>query len=387
MIKHILILLLTLSYLTLSAQEFKGQLIDNDGESQDAYLLDPYKKSNYEFVLFYRYGHPTQLYASNYKRAIFSDDLIYTSIKIENSIDRVWSRLHFESDLIKLFLRHNKYYLEINDQVIDISKSQNLESLQLPDQLKKQWKQELKSSKLLPFKKVKTVLVAYHKQEKLKYKSYFNKRRSRLKIDVDLDLEVQVGLGFDGTKANINKSKNEQIEVNILSPRLFTNCRIHLPGGMKNSFASFGISMQKFNVEEDVHKSSTNGDNYYESEIQFLQVAVPLSYNIKVASINNFNIYAKAGAKIYFNIGDNGTLNSEYKVENIVRPRFQNLELAKKSSFAPIVGFLIDKKIGKQQFSLSLQYELYMEKGGSNPITPQVELNNSAITIGLAIKI
>ena len=222
-------------------------------------------------------------------------------------------------------------------------------------------------------------MVAYHKQEKIKFKSYFNTNQS--------NINIEIGLGLDISTANINKSKDEQIEVNTLSPRLFANCRIYLPRVMKNSFASFGLSIQKYSIEEDLHKPFTNSDNYYESEIQFLQVAVPLSYNIKVASINNFNIYAKAGAKIYFNIGDNGTLNSEYKVENIVRPRFQNLELAKKSSFAPIVGFLTDKKIGKQQFSLSLQYEHYMEKASSNPITPQVELNNSAITIGLAIKI
>ncbi|MDE5418507.1 hypothetical protein L3049_10855 [Labilibaculum sp. DW002] len=275
-------------------------------------------------------------------------------------------------------MRYNKYYLEINDQVIDISKSQNLESLQLPDQLKKQWKQALKSSKLLPFKKVKTVLVAYHKQEKIKFKSYFNTNQS--------NINIEIGLGLDISTANINKSKDEQIEVNTLSPRLFANCRIYLPRVMKNSFASFGLSIQKYSIEEDLHKPFTNSDNYYESEMKFLQVAVPLSYNIKVASINNFNIYAKAGAKIYFNIGDNGYLNTEYKVENIVRPVFQTLQLAKKTSFAPIVGFLLDKKLAKQQFSLSIQYEKYMENKDSSAKTPQIELNNSAISIGLAMK-
>ncbi len=378
MIKHTLLLFLIFISILSKAQEYRGQLIDNDGESKEVYFLDPYKKSNYEFILYFRYGHPTQLYASNYRRAIFSDDLIYTSIKVEESIEKVWARLHFENDLIKLYLRHNKYYLEINNQIIDISKFQNLESIQLPDQLKKQWKQALKSSKLLPFKKVKTVLIEYHKQEKIKYNSYFNTRKS--------STNIEVGLGLDISKANINKSKNEQIEINIISPRLFANYRIYLPRVMKNSFASVGISIQKHSVEEDVHKSFTNSNNYYESEINFLQVAIPLSFNMKVASLNKFDIYAKTGAKIYFNIGDNGSLNAEYKADNIVRPEFHKLQLAKKTSLAPIVGILIDKKFGKHQFSLSLQYEHYMESGASSIEIPEIVFNNSAITIGLAMK-
>ncbi|BAX79831.1 outer membrane beta-barrel protein [Labilibaculum antarcticum] len=380
MIKHILILLLTLSYLTLTAQEFKGQLIDNDGASKKVYLLDPYKKSNYESILFYRYGQPTKLYASDYRRAVFSDDLIYTSIKVEESNEKVWAQLHFESELIKLYLRYNNYYLETNNQVMDISKSQNLESLQLPDQLKKRWGQALKESKSLPFKKVKTILKEYHKQEKIKYRSYFNKRQSSMKI------EVEVGIGLNVSKANINKSNTEQFRVNIISPRLFANCRIYLPRVMENSFAGIGISILKYSMEEDIHKRFANSDNYYESEMKFLQVAIPLSFNMKIASLNNFDIYAKAGAKIYFNIGDNGTLNTEYKIENIVRPEQQELQLAKKDGLAPIAGFLIDKKFGKQQFSLSLQYEHYMESGASSTEIPEVVLNNSAITIGLAMK-
>jgi hypothetical protein len=382
MIKHILILLLTLSCFALTAQEYKGQLIDNDGASKEVYFLDPYKKSNYESILFYRYGHPTKLYASNYSRAVFSDDLIYTSIKVEESIEKVWAQLHFESKLIKLYLRYNNYYLEINNQVMDISKSQILESLQLPDQLKKRWKQALKDSKSLSFKKVKTVLKEYHKQEKIKFKSYFNKRQSIIKIEVD----VEVGLGLDISKANINKSNSEQFDVNIISPRLFANCRIYLPQIMKNSFTGIGISIQKYSVEEDIHKRFTNSDNYYESEIKFLQVAIPLSFNMKIASLNNFNIYAKAGAKIYFNIGDKGSLNAEYKVDNIVRSEQHELQLAKKDGLAPIAGILIDKKFGKRQFSLSIQYEHYMESGASSTEIPEIVLNNSAITIGLAMK-
>jgi len=378
MIKHTFLLFLILFSIQSVAQEYRGQLVDNDGSSKEVSFLNPYKKSNYESILYLHYGMPHELHAKYFIRAEFSDEIIYASINVEEFIEKVWAQVHFESKEVKLFLRYNKYYLEINKKVVEISKYQNLESLELPEKLKILWKQTQENSKALPFKKVKTLLKNYHKQESIEYKSYFNTPQSIPYIEF--------GVALISTKANINKSNNEQVDVNILSPRLFANCRIYFPRVMKNSFASFGISAQRYSLNKDTHQKTTNGDNYYESEIKFFQVAIPLAFNMKITSKNNFNIYAKAGIKIYYNIGSDGSLNTEYKIDNIVRPQSFKLQLAKESSLAPIAGFLIDKKFGKHQFSLSLQYEHYMESGANSPEVPEIELSNPAFTIGLAMK-
>ena len=313
MIKHTFLLFLILFSIQSLAQEYRGQLVDNDGNSKEVSFLNPYKKSNYESILYLHYGMPQELHAKYFKRAEFSDEIIYASINVEEFIEKVWVQIHFESENLKLYLRYRKYYLEVDGQIIEISKSQNLESLKLPKELLNKWRQAQDNSKALPFKKVKTLLRNYHKQESIEYKSYFNTPQSIPYIEF--------GVALSSTKANINKSNTEQVDLNILSPRLFANCRIYFPRVMKNSFASIGLSAQRYSLNKDTHQKTTNGDNYYESEIKFFQVAIPLAFNMKIASKNNFNIYAKAGVKIYYNSGSDGSLNTEYKIDNILQTK------------------------------------------------------------------
>ncbi|WP_321280074.1 outer membrane beta-barrel protein [Marinifilum fragile] len=377
MIRTLPLVLLLFIGTTLFAQEYRGKLIHNDGTSKEVSFLNPYSKNNYKEILYLHYGMEHELYAQNFKRAEFSKDLVYQSIEIKTN-QKVWARVHFESETIKLFLRYNSFYVEVDNTIYDISKIQSPSTLDIPKDLSDLWQSEMNGNKMLPFKTLKKLLVQYHKKNKIDYHTYFNKAKTIPYLEV--------GLGANYSNINLLISPSQKTNFSTVSPAIFINGRLYFSRLLKQSFVSLGIGFQKFKIEKDISTGSEDNENFHELNIKFQQISIPMSFNLTLLSKNEMKFYMRGGAKIYFNIGENGNLVSEYQIDKIVRTENSQLKLAKKSGFTPLLGLVANKKIGKSDLSFLLQYEKNMESGNPSNDHAQIEFSKSAITVGAAIK-
>ncbi|NOU60556.1 hypothetical protein [Marinifilum caeruleilacunae] len=377
MIKPLTTILFLFLCLTLSAQEYRGKLIHQDGTSKEVSFLDPYSKSNYKEILYLHYGIAHELYAENFKRAEFSDDIVYESIEISTG-EKAWARVHFESDIIALYQRYSSVYIKVDTKIIDISKRQTPSSFNIPNDLQKQWQSFLNKSNGLSFKKIKKLLIDYHKQKDLKYRRLFPNSVSKFNIEV--------GVGLAITSYNFIKSTDEQIDNQYFLPSINVGCRYILPRFLKNSFLNFSLSLQHLDIQKDTYENTTLKQVHYEYEIKSIQLAAQISLNKQVISFEDFKIYAKAGFLLYNNMGSDGTLNTEYVDGYIIRTQENSLQLAKKSGFIPLLALVVDKKIAKHQFSLSFQYEHFNESGKPSDEVSIIEFSKPMVKLGLAMK-
>ena len=377
MIKLIPLCLFLLANLCVSAQEYKGSLVHNDGTSKEIFLLNPYSKSNYKEILYLHYGITHQLYAENFKRVQFSDDIVYSSIEI-NPKKKVWARLHFESEIIKLYLRYNSLYIEVENKIYDISKRQTLSTFNIPENLKDIWQTQLTNTNKLSLKRLKKILIDYHKRNKINYDLYFNKPKSISNLEI--------GLAFDISKVNLSISNNEQIDLKSSAPGIFASCRFYFPRLIKNSFISSGLGISKYNFHNNKQVKQDNQYSFYETDIQLLHIYSQNTFNKKILNKANLDIHARLGFELYYKFGDDGKIVIEHQNNNIIRTENDIVKLSNNFGINPIIGFVADRSILNQDFSFYVMLKYYLENASSSPENPELEFNNAAISFGLSMK-
>lgn len=378
MIRNILTLTLLFLSCSLMGQEMVGTLVHNDGTAKEKYFLNLYKKSNYDAILYLHYGMPQELYAKYFKRVSSGDEVVYTTIKMEENGEKVWARLQFESKDIKLHQHRSRFFIECGDVLTEITKKQKPSDLQIPKDLIKEWKEKMKSSSRLSMGKLKKLLEKYHKKRGIDFNTYFN--------STNYIPYLEAGLAANFNSGNLLISSTEKTDFSSISPGLYMNTRLYFPRLLKKSFVSAGIMIQRFSIKKDLSTGSGNDQNFHEMDINFMQLSFPVSFNLSLFSKNEMDLYLRGGAKIYMNIGSDGNLVSELQENSVVRTEHRKLELAKKSGFAPLLGLVANKKFGKTEMSFLLQYEKNMESGSASDEKGQIEFSNSAFTIGAAIK-
>jgi hypothetical protein len=359
-------------------QEMVGTLVHNDGTAKEKYFLNLYRKSNYDAILYLHYGMPQELYAKYFKRVSSGDDIVYTTIKMDEDSEKVWARLQFESKDIKLHQHRKRFFIECGDVLTEITKNQNLDDLHIPNDLKLEWEEKLKSSPKLNLSKVKKLLEKFHKKKGTEFDTYFN---TPAYIPY---LEAGIGAGIN--KGNLLISRTEKTDFTSISPGIYMNTRLYMPRVLKQSFVSAGVMIQRFNIHKDISTEGGDNENFHELDINFIRVAVPISFNLSLFSKHEIDFYLSGGAKMYMNLGGDGDLVTEVQENKVVRTEIKKLELAKKSGFAPLIGLVANKKFGKTEMSFLLQYEKNMESGSASDEKGQIEFSNSAFTIGAAIK-
>ena len=376
MIRKLLLLTFLLFSIPLFGQRYKGELTDNKGEVKEINFVRPYSLDNYKSLLFLRYGTKLELFATNYQRAKFSNKIVYGSIKPQLEGEKVWAQLHFESDNIKLYLRYNKFYIEIKGKLFNISKIQRPQKLNLPIELQNYWKNLLGRSKRIPFNEVKMMLVDYHKEKNFPYFSYFP--------EPDVVSEFEAGFGVSHNQANLLINSNEEMDLNCISPALFANVNIYFPRFMKHAYLSAGLMMEKYNLGRDQKLAS---NNVYDLDLEFYQLALPLSCNLRLKKISGFDIYARLGAKIYSDFGIDSKLIAEIRTHNIVRIEPPEMSIDNSIGFAPLAGFFVDKKIGKRKMSFAFMYEKYLESRNSFLIErKKIKFSQTSIRFSVALK-